>query len=218
MTQFQSAAPLVLALLLAACGGSDGGEASAPVAAAAKVSVDALPAGSYTVSSGDDGQPGVGQYYAGSDGSRLMVVNDDDEGARTLYKQSASGVWSAVPPAKTDVTLHLSGYEPRASPLAEAAQLAGNYTVPLAAGGVAMFALSAQGAIAAMGSGCQISGQTGASKLPGALAVSLKFAGCNGLPSSASGVLLADPDYAPAKLRLLVDDGSVVADLWAYVG
>ncbi|AOY01678.1 hypothetical protein [Jeongeupia sp. USM3] len=215
MKRFRTASPLLLALLLAACGGDDGSRPDAP---AAKVNVEALPAGSYTVATGDGDAPAAGQYYAGSDGSRLLVVNDADEAARTLYKQDASGTWRAVPPAGVDTTVTLSGREPRPSPAASTAALAGAYQIPLAGGGVAAILLSAQGAIAAGEGACRISGQTGPSTLPGALAVTLTFAGCAGLPATAAGTLFADPDYAPAKLRLIVDDGNRVVDLWAYPG
>ncbi|WP_432721778.1 hypothetical protein R0381_002127 [Jeongeupia wiesaeckerbachi] len=217
MKQFQCVLPLLLTLSLAACGGGDdagnGGDTGSP--AVPKVSVDALPAGSYTVAIGDADAPQVGQYYSGSDGSRLLLVNDGNEVARTLYKQNASGVWAAVPVPKADVNIQLLSRESRISPTVDAAQNAGRYTVALTAG-EATFSLSAQGAITAIGEGCRISGQTGASPLPAAQALTLTFSGCDGLPASATGVLLADPDYAPAKLRLVVDDGNKLVDLWAY--
>ncbi|MBM3116166.1 hypothetical protein [Jeongeupia naejangsanensis] len=216
MKEFRFVLPLLLSASLAACGGSDASsEASAPAASVPKVSVDALPAGGYVVAIGNADAPTIGQYYSGSDGSRLLIVNDGDDVARAVYKQNAGGVWRAVPEAKADVDIRLLGQEARTSPAVDAAQRAGRYTVVLATG-AATFSLSAQGAITADGSGCRISGQTGTSPLPGAQELTLAFAGCDGLPASATGVLLTDPDYAPAILRLVVDDGSKVVDLWAY--
>ncbi|TJZ69010.1 hypothetical protein [Chitiniphilus eburneus] len=207
-------APLFLGLLLAACGDDSSTPPSPPPAP--RISVDALPAGSYTVAIGDTDALEVGQYYTGSDGSRLLIVNDADETARTVYRQSAGGVWSAVPAPKADTTIQLQTYETRSSPLVDPAQLAGDYAVALTGGDTATFTLSATGEISPRGNGCRIAGTTGAGKLPGVLSVALTATNCAGLPASASGALFADPDYAPARLRLVMDDGTKVVDLWAY--
>ncbi|GHD55328.1 hypothetical protein [Jeongeupia chitinilytica] len=216
MKRFQYAT--LSCLVLAACGGSGSGGNSSPLTPATpRVSVDALPAGSYTVATGDADAPQVGQYYTGSDGRRLLVVNDADETASTLYKQDASGVWTAVPAPKADVAIRLGASEARPSPAVDPARLAGSYTVLLAGGAAAQFGLSASGELVAQGNGtCRIAGRAMSGKLPGALDLALTFSGCAGLPASGNGVLLADPDYAPAALRLIADDGSRVIELWAY--
>ncbi|SMC16168.1 hypothetical protein SAMN02745857_00117 [Andreprevotia lacus DSM 23236] len=208
--------PLLLGSLLAACGGSsDSGSSVAPTLQPS-VQVQALPAGSYNVALGSDSKPAVGQYLAAADGSRLLVVNDDNELAQTLYKQAAGGAWQSVPAASAPVSITLLRSDATSPATVDLARLAGRYVAQVQGGGTAVFTLAADGSLSAAGGSCQLSGKTGVAALPGSVAVNLVLSGCGSLPAAVNGVLLVDAAYAPARFRLLADDGKQVVDLWAY--
>ncbi|QNM95400.1 hypothetical protein [Chitinimonas koreensis] len=207
--------PMLAAALLAACSDGDDNNADAlPVAP--KVAVESLAAGSYTVSLGDAAAPTVGRYYAAADGSRLLLVGDADGRLQALYRQAAGHGWVAVPAAKADVSVTLLRADAVALPAPTVAAMAGRYVADVA-GKPAVFTVAADGTIAAAaGSACKLGGKLSAGKLPGTLQLALTAADCPNLPASASGVLAADPDYAPARFRLVADDGNLLVDLWAY--
>ncbi|MDM0027528.1 hypothetical protein [Variovorax saccharolyticus] len=218
------------ALLLAACGGGGSGGsgflpgATTPPATttptpAPKVSVDDLAAGSYVVSTGDAGAPTVGKYYAAADGSRLLVFGDSDDRAKQSYRRDAGGAWVGVPASDKDVSVTLLQSHGLADAgVVDLAKLAGRYRTQTTAGVVADFSVAADGAIVAGSSACKLSGKLSAGVLPNTLKLGLSASTdtCGGLPASASGVLAADTDYAPARFRLLADDGTRLVDLWAY--
>lgn len=200
------------AALVAACGGSD----NIPPAPQAKISVPELATGSYKVSLGDETAPTVGQYYAGADGSRLLIVNGTDERASTLYKRASGGEWQRVPAATADVSASLLRNDVTTLSSTDSTALAGHYTVKLASG-VSGFMLGTDGKLTVEnGASCAISGSLGDVILPGVRKATVAFAGCSSLPASAQGVAVQDGDYAPARLRLVLDDGKQVVEVWAY--
>jgi len=122
-----------------------------------------------------------------------------------------------VPPVASPVNVTLL----RASLVADAStdttQLASRYVAQLPSGMVATFMLAADGRLTPVtGSACQLSGKASAGKLPGTLALTLALVGCGSVPATASGMLVADNDYAPARLRMVVDDGKQALDVWGY--
>jgi len=207
---------------LAACGGDShpvaGGGTPAPAPTQPKVTVDELAGGAYAVSTGDADKPTVGRYYAGADGKRLLALEDAGEQVDLLlHRATASAGWRAVPSPSTDLDVKLLHSQARTLAVPDAPALAGRYVLRLADGKAADFQLTADGRITAgMLPGCRLSGVLGASSLSGALALSLDSSGCPGVPAHASGVLITDPQDAPASLRLLADDGAGVVDLRGY--
>lgn len=221
-----------VALLLAACGGGGGGggfqvlppSSGSPGTptqpAAPKVVVDDLPAGSYVVSSGDINAPTVGKYYAAADGSRLLVFGDIDDRAKQSYRRSgSSAAWIAVPPSDKDVTVTLLQSNAVPAAAAALATLAGRYRMQTPGGAMADFSVSAEGVIAPGSSACKLAGKLSAGVLPNTLKLDLAAGSsdaCAGVPAVSSGVAVFDSDYAPAKLRLVADNGTQLFDLWAY--
>jgi len=215
------AALAAIALLLFGCGGghdNNVGTGGTPAAGAPKVSVQDLSSGSYTVSVGDANAPTVGKYYAGDDGSRLLLLAKVDDRLGTLYRRDAgASSWVAVPASSSDVQLTLLRSDAMVAQPADPAALAGNYVAALADGSAARFAVAASGAISAGATACKLTGQLAAGKLPSTLKLTLAAsAACTGVPATGSGVLVIDGDYAPARFRLVADNGTQAADLWAY--
>ena len=205
------------ALSLSGCGGN--GDDSTPAANAstpAKVAVEDLPSGSYVVSVGDVDAPTVGKYYAGPDGSRLLVLADGSDKASQLYRRAPAGEWVAVPASMGDVSVKLlrSNAAPARTPAVSA--LAGRYVVLVEKGMPATFDIGAAGDITAGASACKLSGKFAQNASTGTLKVDLVAVGCGSLPAASTGIATTDDDYAPSRFRLVTDSGAQLVDLWAF--
>ncbi|MFT3800058.1 MAG: hypothetical protein QM766_02475 [Burkholderiaceae bacterium] len=224
----RAAAICAVAMGIAACGGGGGGgghdETSGTggtgtgTAAGPTVKVDDLSAGAYAVSSGDTGQPTVGRYFAGADGSRLLALEGADETVTgVLRRAGGTAPWIAMPAPEADLDVRLLSSRALAAPSPDPATLAGRYVIRLADGSAADLRIGADGQVSAGTlSNCRISGALAAGGLPGSLSATLATTGCAGLPASATGVLLTDPSDAPAAWRLIGDDGRQPVDLRGY--
>ncbi len=200
---------LAFASLLAGCmGDGDSG-------ASAKVDVDELATGAYSVSIGDIDTPTVGNYYASADGSRLLVVNDGEDKASRLYRRGAADKdWVAVPTTTADVSITL--LNSIALPIDVVPDLTGSYVARIDADTIAKFSI-VNGIIKAGDTRCELSGHVSDGALPNTLKLNLMAANCGSiLPAASAGAISIDSDYAPAKFRMLADDGEIVVDLWAY--
>lgn len=208
---FLTASACVLAL--SACGGGSG---NSGIGQQAKVSVDELATGSYSVALGDANTPTVGRYYAGADGSRLLVLTDGDDRINQLYRRAAGEAWVAVPASSQDVKVALLRSSAVPANTLAVASLAGNYAARVAAGVTANFTVLASGDIVAGASACKLSGKLTASALPNTLQLSLSATGCGSLPASSTGTVAVDAEDAPARFRITADNASQLVDLWAY--
>ncbi|NOV22197.1 hypothetical protein E5S69_01455 [Cupriavidus necator] len=214
MKRLISLFPLAAVLGLAACGGSDAPDHTAPPAAA--LSVTDLDPGAYVVSVGDADNPTVGKYYAGTDGSRYLALADAEDKATTIYRRDQNGSWLAAPGADTSASVKLLSQASVPATSVDPASVAGIYTTVLPSGASASFTVTAEGKLAPGASACQLSGTLAAQAMPNTLRLQLSTSACGTLPASATGVLAIDADYQPAAFRLLADDGGRVVDLWAY--
>lgn len=204
--------PLMASLALVACnGGGDAGPS---------VSVPELAPGSYVVNAGTADAPVPGRYFSGSDGSRVLVLNNAAEQAERIYRRaSTSAAWVAVPAATADVSISLQASHKQAAPPAlTVGQLVGRYVTQLGPGVWAQFNVAADGSISAgAASSCKLSGRLESQGGAGGLALSLTASGCgSAVPASSSGFALADVDELPARMRLLADDGRTMLDLRAF--
>lgn len=208
------AATTLSVLLLAACHDDE------PEAAAASVTVGNAPtaAGNYLVSIGDENSPTSGRLYQAANGSRMLIVNDAGDLASAIYTSSTNGVWQRVPPAPQGehIELQQSSAMPGSSS-SSSSQLAGDYST-LVQGVATGFSLASDGKLSASANaGCKLSGQLDAAEFsPGVRKLSLTFSQCALLSGTLSGVLIQDADYAPARLRMVLDNGAQITELWAY--
>lgn len=201
------------ALVLTACGGGGGGDSQLTSA----VTVDNLATGSYVVAVGSESAPTIGKYYAATDGSRLLVLADSNDHATQLYRKTGTADWVAVPAASGAVNVALLRSSALTTSTAALASLAGNYAARVAAGVTASFTVDANGNIVAGASTCKLSGTLAAGTLPNTFKLSLNASGCGTLPATSTGVATLDSQYAPAKFRMVADNGTQLLDLWAYL-
>ncbi|MEJ8849836.1 hypothetical protein [Variovorax rhizosphaerae] len=217
-------AALAAVAALTACGGDSRSwyfpaVGTPPEATQPKVTVDDPGSGAWTVSSGDANQPTMGRYYAAANGKRLLALEDDPvERVNLLLRRAdATQKWAAIPAPTSDLTVSFLRTEARMLATPDATALAGRYVVRLSDGSAADFLIGSDGRITAGSlSACRLSGSLVASSLPGTLSLNLDSSGCAGLPGHATGVLITDAQDAPARLRLLADDGTRTVDLRGY--
>ncbi|MFA9439168.1 hypothetical protein ACDA63_05970 [Uliginosibacterium sp. sgz301328] len=217
MNKTSLAASAMLCLALAACddNGNDSDASNAQSSSAPSVSVADLSPGTYAVVMGEESAPVLGQYYSAADGSRTLIVDDANALATAIYRRTTDGKWSRTPAASSDTSVSFLRSSAVANKTMELAALAGSYVASVD-GKAAAFALTADGRIAAIGTGaCRIGGTIGTEVVQGARKLSLSTSGC-ALPASLDGLIIGDADYAPAVLRLVLDDGSKLSELWAY--
>lgn len=197
---------LVLLGLLTACMDS-----STP-----RISIDSLPAGSYTVSMGEAESPTVGQYFATSTGERLLLVQNDELQSQVLYRSNDGTVWKRVPSSGQDSIVHFLRSESLGLDDSSLASLAGQYSV-LVDGSAVALTVDKQGVISpASASGCQLAGKVASTELAGFYSLSISSSACTSLPTSLSGRLIVDSADSPARLRMVLDNGSQLTELWAY--
>jgi hypothetical protein len=206
--------PLLLVLALVACGSSDG-DAQTSVAKP-EIRVSDLSEGSYVVSIGDQENPTVGKYYAGADGNRLLIVEDETGQAKNVYRRNGAGAWTTAPAAKQNVNLQLLSNTKLVTSTLDVASLAGSYVTRLSNGAPALFSLTSGGDVVAGSTPCKLSGKATASTLPGTFNLNLSASGCGELPSVATGAIMVDSDYAPARFRIVTDDGTTIGTLLAF--
>lgn len=204
---------MLLAMTLAACGSKDNDSAAAT---GPEVKVTELAAGAYAVSAGDVNSPTAGKYYAATDGSRLLVLNNSAQQAAIVYRREAGGNWQMTPAPATANTLDLLNSSAIPSTVPSFASVARSYTVRLSSGAAAALTVGASGDITAGATACKLSGKLSTSALPNVLKASLTASGCGDLPAQSDGYLVADSDYAPAAFRLVMVGGGAPVDLWAY--
>lgn len=200
------------AAALSACGGNGYKKDSTVVDPA----FDEIGSGAFIVSVGDSEAPSVGKYYAADDGAALLVLQDASESATQLFRRVSGGDWIAVPAMGGESAVPLLIGSPVPAESLDMASLIGSYVTQVGTDLVATFSIEPDGHLRAGNSACQLTGQLEPGSLPNTLAITLSAQDCADMPSSSTGVLIADQDYDPAVFRMLSDDGQVIADLWVY--
>ncbi|MCB1755114.1 MAG: hypothetical protein KDJ38_06310 [Gammaproteobacteria bacterium] len=200
----------VLAVSLSACSDDDD---TSPRSGLSGISE--LQAGSYLVSVGDTAAPQTGRYYADDAGNRLLLIQDDDEKAQALYRQTADGDWVATPENSADDVAVLLSHRLTALDTG-LADLSGDYIAELPDGTAANFTLGTDGQITAITGGCQVGGSISESSLPDTFDVSLTLTACGDLTGSLSGHAFVGGDFDPPHIRLLTTAGDSLVELWAF--
>ena len=201
---------LVLALL-AGCG-----SVHEPAVALQPMQVDDLAAGVYSVASGAADARRAGHYYAGADGSRLLVLDKFTGQVDALYRRQGGGAWRAVPAVAGNVPVTLSRRVALPISTAGLASLAGDYVMQEPTGVVGHFTVRPDGQIVARAGACKLSGHLAAGTLPNTFQLILQTRACGALPASSAGVLVLIDDDTPARFRLIADNGRQLVDLWAF--
>jgi hypothetical protein len=200
---------VIAASFLVACD-DNGGKSST-----AKLTVDELESGRYTVSVGDENSPSIGKYYAGNGNSRFVFVEGVDGKVAQIYRRTQNGEWTAVPNSRDDTTIKLVNSTPVLDQNIGLAELPSGFVTKTSLDQVVKFALGSNGRLTAEAGDCHIVGTVSEGDIEGLLAVALTSENCD-LPEEMDGVLVIDDDYQPAVFRLIASRGEEIMDLWIY--
>ncbi|WP_295873218.1 hypothetical protein [uncultured Zhongshania sp.] len=182
---------------------------------AAKLNVDELESGRYTISVGEEEAPAIGKYYAGNGSSRFAFVEGSDGKVAQIYRRVENGEWTAVPNINTDTAVNIINSTPVLDQSVALAELPSSFVTKTSLDKVVKFSLGSNGNLTADAGDCNLVGDVSESDIEGLLAVSLTTANCD-LPQAMDGVLVVDKDYQPAVFRLIASDDQEIVDLWVY--
>ncbi|NGY05701.1 hypothetical protein [Solimonas terrae] len=208
------AVPALLPLVLIACSQ----DRHAP---AFRTELPALAAGAHAIVVDGDSAAHDGTEFVGSKGAAYVVFADDSNAAANVIyrRRDGASAWQRVPRATGD--LQLAGALD--APLTIAA-----WTMPAAATAyrallgtaVTSFTLAPDGKLTAAADGCRVGGTIAGADLAAAAEAALNFSGCaaSGGPADGDydGIAYLDPDASNAAFHVVVDNGSAIADFYAY--
>lgn len=209
MKQLYLVASLPVVLALAGCGNSRD-PAPPPTS-----SVPASPEGARQgYVSGDTATSA--SVYTNKEGKGYVVLSaDGDAAASVLHVFDKSG--GRRVPGGAFATLAYERMQELPLRALNAASAAGAYTAMIG-GKAAQFTVAADGAVAAGGSECKLSGKIDfAAGYGGAVGLSLAVSACGTVANgNYTGIAAAPVEQAPASLQLIVENGSAVVDVLAF--
>lgn len=195
--------------LLVACGHSKSKNDTA------KLSVDDLGSGRYTVSIGDENSPSVGKYYGGSGNSRFVFVEGANGNVAKIYRRKESGEWTAVPNIIKDSDVNFINSTPVLDQGVGFKVLPSSFVTKTFLDKIVTLSIASNGKLTAEAGDCYISGEMSDGDIEELLEVRLTTENCN-LPQVMDGVLIIDKDYQPAVFKLVAYDDQEVFDLMLY--
>jgi len=205
---------LVLGLALSAC--HDGNNARQEQPAEKPEPVPALAVGTYSVSIETDQElPIVGKYYSGADGSKLVVLNDEQDRAQiVMHYDISTKTWHSNQSDK-NLKLEFSHYEKIADQKLSLNELVGSYTLSLADGSSIPVEVKAQGQMISLDQNCSFTAKISESALANTANYQFTENKCAALKHNEKGYVVVDQDLEPAAFRLLSDTVDS-KDLWAF--
>lgn len=206
---------LLLGVALTACH-DDHTDQPEPVAGKPEP-VPALTTGTYAVSV-ETGQelPTVGKYYSGADGSKLVVLNDEqDRAQRVIHYDAATRTWHSSNQSGQPPKLEFASQEKIADRQLGLNELAGSYSLSLADGRTIPVEIKGQGQINSLDQNCRFSGKISESPMANTATYQFTENSCAALKNNVKGYVVIDEDLEPAAFRLLSDTVNA-QDIWAF--
>ncbi|MDR2060687.1 MAG: hypothetical protein LBQ29_04720 [Acinetobacter sp.] len=205
---------LILGLALSACHDDNHDRQEQPVEKPEPV--PALAVGTYSVSIETDQElPTVGKYYSGTDGSKLVVLNDEQDRAQiVMHYDVATNTWHSNQSDK-NLKLEFAHYEKIADQKLSVNELVGRYTLSLADGSSIPVEVKAQGQMVSLDQNCRFTAKISESVLANTSSYQFTENKCLALKNNEKGYIVVDQDLEPAAFRLL-SDRIGAQDLWAF--
>ncbi|KHF77667.1 hypothetical protein PJ15_0722 [Acinetobacter sp. neg1] len=205
---------LLLGFALSACHDDNNDRQEQP--AEKSEPVPALAVGTYSVSIETDQElPTVGKYYSGTDGTKLVVLNDEQDRAQiVMHYDVATKTWYSNQSDK-NLKLEFAHYEKIADQKLSLNELVGSYTLSLADGSSIPVEVKAQGQMISLDQNCSFTAKISENSLANAASYQFTENKCAALKNNEKGYVVVDPDLEPAAFRLLSDTVDS-KDLWAF--
>lgn len=205
---------LLLGLVLSAC--HDDNNDRQQQSAGKPEPVPALAAGTYSVSIETEQElPTVGKYYAGTDGSKLVVLNDAQDRAQiVMHYDVATKTWHSNQNDK-NLKLEFAHYEKIADQKLNLNELVGRYTLSLADGSSIPVEVKAQGHMISLDQNCRFTANISERAMANTARYQFTENKCAALKHNEKGYIVVDQDLEPAAFRLLSDTVDS-KDLWAF--
>ncbi|RPE31624.1 hypothetical protein EC846_1091 [Acinetobacter sp. BIGb0102] len=205
---------LLLGLALSACHDDNNDRQEQP--AEKSEPVPALAVGTYSVSIETDQElPTVGKYYSGTDGTKLVVLNDEQDRAQiVMHYDVATKTWHSNQSDK-NLKLEFAHYEKIADQKLSLNELVGSYTLSLADGSSIPVEVKAQGQMISLDQNCSFTAKISESSLANTASFQFTENKCAALKNNEKGYVVVDQDLEPAAFRLLSDTVDS-KDLWAF--
>ncbi|OEC91703.1 hypothetical protein [Acinetobacter sp. YK3] len=204
----------LLGLALSACHDDNNDRQEQP--AEKSEPVLALAVGTYSVSIESDQElPTVGKYYSGTDGTKLVVLNDEQDRAQiVMHYDVATKIWHSNQSDK-NLKLEFAHYEKIDDQKLSLNELVGSYTLSLADGSSIPVEVKAQGQMISLDQNCSFTAKISESSLANTASYQFTENKCAALKNNEKGYVVVDQDLEPAAFRLLSDtvDSN---DLWAF--
>ncbi|MEI1673306.1 hypothetical protein V8Q10_04065 [Acinetobacter baumannii] len=204
---------LLLGLGLAACNDNDHDDQVSTEKPALAPSLDV---GTYIISTETDEElPMAGKYYSGADGSKLLVLDDDENRAKIVMSYDAKTKAWRSNQSNQAMTVELAHYEKIADQKLLLNQLVGTYDLSFPDGTTVNAEVSAQGKIVSKDPNCVFTGVITESALANTANYQLTNNKCDALKNNSKGYVVVDEDLEPMSFRL-VSDTIASKDIWAF--
>lgn len=205
---------LVLGLALSACHDDNNDRQEQP--AEKPEPVPALAVGTYSVSIETDQElPTVGKYYSGADGTKLVVLNDEQDRAQIVMQYDVSTKTWHSNQSDQNLKLEFAHYEKIADQKLSLNELVGSYTLSLADGSSIPVEVKAQGQMISLDQNCSFTASISESAMANTASYQFTENKCAALKNNEKGYVVVDQDLEPAGFRLLWDTVDS-KDLWAF--
>lgn len=171
--------------------------------------------GSYNVSvETNDELPLAGKYYSGADGTRLLILNDEQERAAVVMSYDAQKqIWQTTQHEATPISFaHTDSILDQAIDIAT---LAGSYTLSVPDHEYIQFEINNNGAMSSKQNNCAFVGTITSSQMNNVLNYQLQNNNCTALNNNTRGFVVIDDDFKPARFRL-VSSATESKDAWAF--
>lgn len=202
---------LLLGLGLAACNDNNDQVSTEKPALAPSLDV-----GTYIISTETDEElPMAGKYYSGADGSKLLILDDDENRAKVVMSYDAkTKAWQSNQ-SNQAMTVELAHYEKIDDQKITLNQLAGTYDLSFPDGTTVNAEVNAQGQIVSKDPNCVFTGVITESALADTANYQLTDNKCDALKNNSKGYVIVDEDLEPMSFRL-VSDTVASKDIWAF--
>ena len=206
---------LLLSLGLTACNDSNENQDQKDTSSKVEFAPNLEP-GTYTVSIETDQElPMAGKYYSGTDGNKLLVINNEQERASIIITYDAQNqTWHSNQTNKT-ASIKFDHVEKIADQKLDIALLNGSYTLSLASDVTIPLEINAQGQMVSQDANCAFTGIISANQMANTASYQLQENKCDAMKNNTKGYLVVDEDFVPASFRL-VSDMSDSQDVWAF--